>query len=74
MIWNKANLRDLIAATGLEILFKIGFKSSIDDLKKTIGQRLYTTLSIVHHFKAIGEFKLELQSGYANLGQNQWFF
>ena len=27
--WNKANLRDLMDATRLEILFKIGFKSSI---------------------------------------------
>ena len=28
-----------------------------------IGQRCYTTSSFVHHFKAIGEFKLELESG-----------
>ena len=44
MIINKENLRDLIAATGLVILLKDGFKSSIfqpvwpwnlmDDLKK----------------------------------------
>ena len=32
------------------------------------------TLSFVHHFKAIGEFKLELQTGNAQSGQNQWFF
>ena len=31
--------------------------------KKTIGYLFYTTLSFVHHFKAMGEFKLELQSG-----------
>ena len=30
---------------------------------KTIGHLFYTTLSFVHHFKAIGEFKRELQSG-----------
>ena len=30
---------------------------------KTIGHLFYTTLSFVHHFKAIGEFKFELQSG-----------
>ena len=30
---------------------------------KTIGHLLYTTSSFVHHFKAMGEFKLELQSG-----------
>ena len=44
---NKANLRDLIAATGLVFLFKIGFKSLIfltvwpgnlmEDLKKQQG-------------------------------------
>ena len=32
---------------------------------KTIGHLFNTTLSFVHHFKAIGEFKLELQSGNA---------
>ena len=35
---------------------------------KTIGQLSYATLSFVHHFKAIGEFKLELQSGNAQFG------
>ena len=35
---------------------------------KTIGQLFYTTSSIVHHFKAMGEFKLELQSGTAEFG------
>ena len=75
---NKANLRDLIAATGLAFLLKIGFKSLIfgpmwpanlmKDIKKTIGQLLYTMSISVHHFKAIGEFKLELQSGNAQFG------
>ena len=32
---------------------------------KTIGHLFNTTLSFVHHFKAITEFKLELQSGNA---------
>ena len=32
---------------------------------KTIGHLFYATLSFVHHFKAIGEFKLKLQSGNA---------
>ena len=31
----------------------------------TIGQLFHTTPSFVHHFKAIGEFKRELQSGNA---------
>ena len=35
---------------------------------KTIGHLFYTTSSFVHHFKAIGEFKLELQSGNAQFG------
>ena len=123
---NKANLRDLIAATGLVILLKfhsnhrffvprdleiwwmtlennrapllyyiklclsfqihwwietevtvrkrsirvkIGDFLSCVTLKfdgwpwKTIGHLFYTTLSFVYHFKSIGEFKLELQSG-----------
>ena len=32
---------------------------------KSIGHLFYTTTSFVHHFKAISEFKLELQSGNA---------
>ena len=43
---NKANLRDLIAATGL----------------------------VVPHFVAIGEFKLELQSGNGQSGSNSTIF
>ena len=56
-------------------LTQIGFKSSIfqpvwpwnlmDDPKKKIGYLFYATLSFLHHFVAIGEFKLELQSGIA---------
>ena len=37
----------------------------MDDPKKTIGHLFYATLSILQHFVAIGEFKLELQSGNA---------
>ena len=40
---------------------------------KTIGHLFYATSSFVHHFVVIGEFKLELQSGNANLGQIRWF-
>ena len=36
---------------------------------KTIGHLFYTRSSFVHRFKAMGEFKLELQSG-----KNQQFF
>ena len=35
---------------------------------KTIGHLFYSTSSFVHHFVAIGEFKLELQSGNAQFG------
>ena len=135
--FNKANLRNLIAATGLEMLLKIGFKSSIfqpvcpwnlmDDLEKqwgtsilcqalwiiskpsvnsnlshspetinsgqnwhfflshvnlkfdewpwkTIGHLFYTTSNFVHHFKAISEFKLELQSGNPQFGSKSTIF
>ena len=40
-------------------------------LWKTIGHLSYAASSFVHHFIAIGEFKLELQSGNAQF--NRWF-
>ena len=136
-ISNKANLRDLIAATGLVILLKLDLnlrffspcdleiwrmtqknnrapllcyfklfasfcshwriqtgvrvrKSliwvnidaffSLVTLKfggwpsKTIGHLFYATSSFVQHFVAIGEFKLELQSGNAQSGSNSMLF
>ena len=39
-------------------------------LWKTIGHLFYATSSFVHHFVAIGEFKLQLQSGNAQSGSN----
>ena len=36
--------------------------------RKIIGHLFYTTSSFLHHFKSIGEFKLELQSGNAQFG------
>ena len=41
---------------------------------KTIGHLFYATSSFVHHFIAIGEFKLELQSGNAQSGSNSTIF
>ena len=41
---------------------------------KTIGHLFYATSSFVHHFVAIGEFKLELQSGNAQFGSNSTIF
>ena len=40
---------------------------------KTKGHLFHAISSFVHHFLPIGEFKLELQSGNAKLGQIQWF-
>ena len=42
--------------------------------KKTIEHLLYTMSSSVHHFKATGEFKLELQSGNAQFGSKLVIF
>ena len=137
MTLNKANLRDLIAATGLVILLKLDlnhqFFSPCDleiwwmtpknnrapllwyfklfasfhshwwiqtgvtvrkpliwvnidaflsrvTLKfdgwpsKIIGHLFYATSSFVQHFVAIGEFKLELESGNAQSGSNSTLF
>ena len=41
---------------------------------KTIGHLFYATSSLVHHFIAIGEFKLELQSGNAQSGSKSTIF
>ena len=41
---------------------------------KTIGHLFYATSSFLHHFVAIGEFKLELQSGNAQTGSNSTIF
>ena len=41
---------------------------------KTKGHLFYTTLSFVHHFKAMGEFKLELRFGNAQFGSKSASF
>ena len=41
---------------------------------KTLGHLFYATSSFVQHFIAIGEFKLELQSGNAQSGSNSMIF
>ena len=40
----------------------------------TIGHLFYATSTFVHHFVAIGEVKLELQSGNAQSGSNSAIF
>ena len=41
---------------------------------KTEGHLFYPTSSFVHHFKSIGEFKLELQSGNTPFGSKLAIF
>ena len=41
---------------------------------KRIGHLFYTIISFVHHFKAMGEFILELQSGNAQFGLKSAIF
>ena len=41
---------------------------------KTIGNLFYVASSFLHHFTAIGEFKLELQSGNAQFGSKSTIF
>ena len=42
--------------------------------RKTIGHLFYVASSFVHHFTAISEFKLELQSGKAQFGSKSTIF
>ena len=79
---NKANLRDLIAATGLVIsnwIQIVNFSARVT-VKfdgwpcKTMGHLFYATSSFVHLFVPIGEFKLKLQSGNAQSGSNWMIF
>ena len=63
-----------ITARKRSIRVKIGDFLSCVTLKfdgwpwKTIGHLFYVALSVVHHFIAISEFKLKLQSGNAQSG------
>ena len=45
-----------------------------DDLDNTIGYLFSATSSFVHYFVAIGEFKLDLQSGKAQFGSKSKIF
>ena len=48
--------------------------NSTDDLEKPKAQLFHTASSFVHYFVAIGEFKLELESGNAQFGSNSTIF
>ena len=79
---NKANLRDLIAATSQVIsnwIQIVNFSARVTGKfdgwpRKTIGHFFYAASSFVQHFVAIGEFKLELQSWNAQSGSNSTIF
>ena len=80
---NKANLRDLKAATGLVISLKLDSNHrffarvtlKFDGWpRKIIRHIFYRTSSFVYHFISISEFKLELQSGNAQFGSNSTIF
>ena len=83
MTLNQANLRDLMAATGLVMLLKM---DSIVDFSarvtwkfdgwraKIIGHLFYSTSRFSHHFKAISELKLDVQSGNAQFGSKSEIF
>ena len=80
---NKANLRDLIAATGLVIFLKLDsnhrFFSHVT-LKfdwwpwKIIRHLFYITSSFVHNLKPLGEFELQLLSGNDQFGSKSVIF
>ena len=90
IIWNldylktyKANLRDLIVATGLAILLKLDSNLRLFarvTLKfdgwpwQIIRHVLYTTSSFVYHVISISEFKLESQSENGPSGSNSTIF
>ena len=72
-----------MAATGLVILLKLDsnrrFSASVtlnyDGWpRKTIGHLFYAILTFLHYLVAIGEFKLELQSGNPQFGSNSMIF
>ena len=77
---NKANLRDLIAATDPVILlksvrihdfFSVRFTFKFDGWpRKTIGHVFHAPPSFVHHFVVVCKLKLELQSVNAQFGAN----
>ena len=56
-----------------DVLYRVTLQFDIWPCK-TIGHLFYATSSFVHHFVAIGDFKLELQSGNAQFGSNSTIF
>ena len=56
-----------------DVLYRVTLKFD-GWLWKTIGHLSFAVSSFVQHFIAIGEFKLELQSGNAHFGSNSTIF
>ena len=80
---NKANLRDLIAATDPVILFKLDLNRrffdrvtlKFDGWPQEITRHVfYTTSSFLYHFRSISEFKLELAPWNVQSGSNSMIF
>ena len=74
--WIKLELESGNAQSGSNFtLFRAVWPRKFDGWpSKTIGHLFYATSSFMHHFIAIGEFKLELQSGNAQSGSNSTLF
>ena len=74
-LWNKGGVtvRKLLIWVNIDFLSCVTLKFNGWHWK-TKGHLFYTTLSFVHHFKAMAEFKLELQFGNAQFGSKSAFF
>ena len=75
--WIQPRLKDwqhsIRVKSGDCLLSRVTFKFHAGHWK-TIGHLFYATSSFMHHFKAIGEFKLELQSGNAQFESKSVIF
>ena len=77
---NHRGIQTKVTVWKRSIRVKIGDSLSLwpwnltNDLEKPIGHLFYATSSFMHHFVAIGEFKLELQSGNAQFGSKSTIF
>ena len=59
--WNQScvTIRKILIRVDIDFFCPVGPWNSMDDIEIQKGHLFYTTLSFVHHFKAMGEFKLE---------------
>ena len=71
----KPELQSWNAEVGSKLIFSVRVTLKFDGWPwKTIGHLFYITLSFVHHFNAMGELKLGLQSGNAQFESNLTIF